>query len=233
MLTSMHLKTDARAAVLITGLLALLLGSGLGGCAAEQRTMMIDTLADGGVQFPTPSQTSVRLVIPAPSDQPAVATAESLSLRERHLLSQIERGFQQAGFRIARSGEADFVIWCGEDIITGEVDTYRRVPVYETRSGTFDSRGGFRHYHSTTTSDVIVPERRAFAHRVIRLAAIPGAQWRTTSPPGPGSSAVIWMGSIRGDQQDLDGDIAANIAALLAEWGQTRQTRRSYTPTAR
>lgn len=159
----------------------------------------------------------------------AVSPAER-TLEERNLFAGVRAGLQQAGFRVgetaAISPGAVYQFLASIETVTGEYDTYRRVPVFESDWGHVHTRKGLRHYHGTRSTEVIVPERRRFVHRIVTLTALP-AESREVAPTSP---SVVWRGRVIGDAEIIDADLPAHLGTLLEDWGRTTNRTVEYTP---
>jgi len=193
------------------------------GCETP-RTIAMNTLTDPDLELPEPADALVHMAIVRVNDEndarpTPIVERSNLSLPERNLLAHVERGARDAGFRVVSRSEAEFIFFCSSQTITGERQTYRRVPVYETTHGTIHTRRGWRTFHGTTTSDVVVPVTRPYAEQIITITAheLP----LTDSSPNFDDASAIWMGRLVGEATEIEDVIVPAVAELLRSWGAT------------
>lgn len=217
---------------LITTTLGLLMAFAFIGCQSPLPTVQIETIADPEATYAAPAEQSVAVFLlrgrpdaEAESAEAKPVPREELRLEERRLINTVERGFTDAGFRIASPDEADLIAYCAEATITGEYDTYRRVPTYETYHGTINTRRGFRTHRVSGWSDTIVPERRSFVDRAIEIAVHTNVQDVDPMQVDPGGPSSIWVGRIRGRKDTVDADLSGHVRELLSRWGQSEKWR--------
>jgi hypothetical protein len=201
----------------------LLMMALLTGCS-QPRTVQVQTMADPAMTFPQPDAALVHVAIvrlqgDADDPEPIRPDRERLSLPERNLLAEVERGVRDAGFATVSRSEAEFILFCSSQVVTGERRVYRRVPVHETHHGSIHTRRGWRTFHGTTTSEVVVPETRAFTNRIITITVhrvSPDGEW-----PQPDDASAVWMGRLVGDVADLEDRPSRYVTALFGSWGRT------------
>jgi len=196
------------------------------GCSTP-KTVQMHSLTDPELMLPAPGESLVHVAVVrlknGDADEPAPVPVprDRLTLTERNLRSHVEFGARQAGFNLVSQSEADLILYCSSETLTGERQAYRRMPVHETTVGSVHTRRGWRTFHGTTTSEVVVPVTRHFAHRTITLSAHytgPDRDW-----PKPDDETAIWMGHIVGDEADLEEFTPYAIAELLRSWGRTER----------
>jgi hypothetical protein len=209
-------------------LVALLIGLfGTAAGCSQPRTLQLQTMADPEFSLPAADSALIHVaVVRIRNDgdelEATPITRERLTLPERNLLASVERGLRSAGFPVVSRSEAEYILYCSTQTVSGERQVYRRVPVHETTYATIHGRRGFRTFHGTTTSEVVVPETRTFTHRIITLTAhlpaIDDDDW-----PKPDDESALWMGRIIGDASDVDEVTPLAVADLLRSWGSTER----------
>lgn len=209
---------------ILAGAFGLLLGA-MAGCTPP-RTVEVQSMADPEMHFPAPEQALVHVAVVRVADEadadnaePTVVARDRLTLAERNFIVQIERGMRAAGFPLVSRSEAEFILYGSSQTVTGERQGYRRMPVYETAHGSIHTRRGWRTFHGTTTSEVVVPVTRRFAERTITLTAhraLPGDDW-----PQPHDESAVWMGRLFGEAEDMEDRVAPMLTRLLSMWGRT------------
>lgn len=195
------------------------------GCS-QPRTVQIESMTDPEMTLPAAEQALVHIAVVRVKDDvddpdPRYVSRDRLTLPERNLLAHVEYGARNAGFPVVSRSEAEFILFCSSQTVTGERQTYRRMPVYETRHGSIHTRRGWRTFHGTTTSEVVVPVMRPFAHRIITVTvhrALTDDDW-----PKPDDESAVWMGRLFGDVADMEDIIAPLTAELLGAWGRTER----------
>lgn len=195
------------------------------GCS--QPTIEMNSLTDPEFALPAPDAALVHVAVvrvrnDAEEPDATHVPREQLTLPERNLLSSVERGLRHAGFPVVSRSEAEFILYCSTQTISGERQVYRRVPVYETTQATVHTRRGWRTFHGTTTSEVVVPETRAYTHRIITIT-VHRPTFEDHDWPRPDDESALWIGRIYGDAADVDDVTALAIADLLQSWNRTER----------
>ncbi len=206
--------------------------TGLSGCQ-QAPSVRLSSTADPEHQFQSAERTLIVLAVlrldadESPGQGHLVFDREELDLEERRALSEIRRGLEGAGMALVSFSEADTLMTVRRQRLSGVEDTYRRIPVYETTQGWYDSDRGFRHFRGTRSTSVVVPERRAFEERIIVLTAhrldesARSRFHRTDPPPAPGERTAYWKGVISGRGTVVDDALQRNVRELIKLWGRT------------
>ncbi len=213
--------------------------AGLAGCPPAP-SVRLSTTADPEHQFRSADRTLAALAVlrvyrdESLEQGDLIFDREELDLEERQALSEIRGGLESAGLAVVSFSEADTLLTVRLERLYGEEDTYRRVPVYETTQGWYDSDQGFRHFRGTRSTSVVVPERRAFEERIIVLTAHrldeSAREWigSAVPPKVPEERTAYWKGLITGRGTVVDDYLRRNVSELFRQWGQT--DRRTFVP---
>jgi hypothetical protein len=192
------------------------------GCA-QPRTVEMHSMTDPELALPQPAAAPIHVAVvrirnDGEAPDPSFVPRDRLTLSARNLLAAVERGMRDAGFPIVSSDDASFILYASSQTITGERQVYRRMPVHEFRHGTIHTRRGWRTFHGTTTTEVVVPVTRQFADRIITITVHEAIadDW-----PRPDDESAVWMGRIVGDDADMEDIVAPAVAELLHSWGLT------------
>lgn len=207
----------------------------MGGCASSPVVTM-RTLADTGHSFAAPADSAATVWIwrlGGEDETGTLAQPNQLTLEERALKADVEAGLREAGFGTFESVSAtaprrSYMMLVTVETVSGMYDTYRRVPVMESTWGHVHTRHGLEPYSATTSTDVIVPERRPYVHRIVTLAAIPAIDRAAAAPISPDSPEVVWRGRVVSDAEVIDEALPHHIANLLADWGATANRTVKY-----
>lgn len=214
-------------------LFALTVIAALAGCSSPP-LVRVTSIADPAFAFPPTSSTSIEArvwrVSRSDSTKGFVVPSDQLTLEERNFLANVESALRQSGFAPTHEGAA-MTMLAEMDTKSGMYDTYRRVPVMESSSGHIYTRDGYKPYHETTTTDVVVPERRPYMHRIITLTAIPSAS--NVDSLSPNSPAVIWRTTVASDAEVIDDDLVHHLSVALQDWGRSNNRSVKYKPADR
>ncbi|TVQ57099.1 MAG: hypothetical protein EA377_01210 [Phycisphaerales bacterium] len=215
------------------------LSAGLGGCQ-QAPSVRLNATADPEHHFQSADRTLTALAVlrvdedASPEQGYLVFDREELDLEERRALSEIRRGLERAGMPIVSFSEADTLLTVRLERLYGVEDTYRRVPVYESTHGWYDTDQGFRHFRGTRSTSVVVPERRPFEERIVILtahrldASARDRIHRTELPNAPAERTAYWKGVVSGRGTVVDDELDRNVRELIGLWGQT--DRKTFVP---
>lgn len=205
----------------------------LPGCSSDTGMRVgYQSLVDPGRTLAAPAESTVQVrmgqwTVGDGRPRIVVIEHEDLTLPQRNMLADVRDGAAGAGFRVV-DADADFMLIAYDRLYEGERDTYQRVPVFESHSGTIHTSRGFRTYHGSATRSVIVPQRKPYVHRQLNMMVYPADAPIDPTALDPEGSHAVWMGSLVGDVSVVDPMLSDHIRRLLEQWGRTEERTLRY-----
>lgn len=198
------------------------------GCSPPN-VALISTSADPGYDFAPHNGVTVSVRIQRDDE---IKEPFELSLEEKILADDMEIGLRSAGFRVIQgdgSEQPDMVILGRAEEIVEGYDSYERIPVTDTRIGTYRTRRGYQSYYETSHSSVIVPTYRRYIFTRLILSAVEADKARLPEAKGrPIDLAAIWMATVRANGPLVMSDRVWQIKEALWFWGKTADMRLEY-----